>query len=85
MRKNAGNNILTLHTAHGLVYDDKSKADAIADVSEDIHYLTEHLSNDQTEKLVRKSYNIVKTTKLDILAITSNSLSEIKKEIKKNN
>ncbi|CAG5100586.1 Protein of unknown function [Cotesia congregata] len=50
MRKKSNNTIPTLHSKQGLVYDDKSKAEAIADVFEETHNLTRDMSDKATEK-----------------------------------
>lgn len=82
LHKSKDNTIPILHGPNGLALDNQSKADAIADVFERVHYLTQDLSNNQTINQINNSYRNITTQPTNLEEIKLVTIEEIKTIIK---
>lgn len=83
MKKHQDNKIPTIHGTNGLALADSEKAEAIAEVFERVHRLTENLSDDHTENLINTKYKIIKHKEAEQNTIKLVSAKELKTIIKK--
>lgn len=75
--------IPTLHTKNGLVYDAQSKAEAIANIFQKTHNISEDMSGKATTKSVNNTYNTTLRQNIELEDLPLITTNEIKKAIKK--